>query len=69
METICAPCGVVIAWKKFAKSESPTKIVNFINEVYPRADLRPDYICIDKACAVLKYLVAQKKWNEWKEMN
>src|SRR5271170_7803721 len=26
VETICAPCGTVIAWAKFAKSESPTKI-------------------------------------------
>ena len=26
VETICAPCGVVIGWEKFAKSESPTKI-------------------------------------------
>jgi hypothetical protein len=29
VETICAPCGVVIAWTKFAKSESPTNILNF----------------------------------------
>ena len=25
VETICAPCGVVVAWTKFDKSESPTK--------------------------------------------
>ncbi|KIM38574.1 hypothetical protein M413DRAFT_45603, partial [Hebeloma cylindrosporum] len=30
VETICAPCGVVIAWTKFAKSESPTNILNFL---------------------------------------
>src|SRR4029077_12845547 len=24
VETICAPCGVVIAWAKFPKAESPT---------------------------------------------
>ena len=29
IETICAPCGVVIAWAKFAKSESPTNILSF----------------------------------------
>src|ERR1700742_3635770 len=34
LETICAPCGIVIAWKKFAKSELPTKIVDFITQVY-----------------------------------
>src|ERR1700720_776865 len=30
VETICAPCGVVIAWTKFAKAESPTNILNFL---------------------------------------
>ena len=28
VETLCAPCGVVVAWTKFDKSESPTKILN-----------------------------------------
>ena len=67
LETICAPCGVVIAWKKFATSESPSKIVNFINEVYPTSDMRPDYICIDKACLVLKHLIATNQWDQWKD--
>ena len=26
VETICAPCGVVVAWANFPKSESPTHI-------------------------------------------
>ena len=26
VETICAPCGVVIAWTKFTKAESPKNI-------------------------------------------
>ena len=26
VETICAPCGTVIAWAKFAKSESESNI-------------------------------------------
>jgi hypothetical protein len=30
VETICAPCGVVIAWTKFAKSESTTNILNWL---------------------------------------
>jgi len=34
VETICAPCGVVIAWTKFAKAESPTNILNFLDSVY-----------------------------------
>ena len=35
IETICAPCGVVIAWAKFDKAESPTNILNFLANVYP----------------------------------
>jgi hypothetical protein len=52
VETICAPCGVVIAWTKFARSESTTNILCFLESVYPTEDSRPDYICIDKACQV-----------------
>ena len=48
-ETICAPCGVIIAWAKFDKAESPTNILNFLANVYPNEPSRPDYICIDKA--------------------
>jgi hypothetical protein len=29
VETLCAPCDVIVAWTKFDKSESPTKILNF----------------------------------------
>lgn len=52
VETICAPCGTVIAWTKFDKSESPTKILDWLEQVYPHPGLRPAYICIDKACQV-----------------
>ena len=50
VETICAPCGVVVAWTKFAKSESESNILAFLNKVYPSIESCPDYICIDKAC-------------------
>jgi len=53
VETVTAPCGVVIAWAKFPKSESPTNILNFLETVYPTAESHPDYICIDKACLLL----------------
>lgn len=67
VETICAPCGVVIAWTKFAKSESPTNILNFLERVFPTAELRPNYICIDKACAVLRTAYANGSWDRiWK---
>jgi hypothetical protein len=66
VETITAPCGVVIAWTKFAKSESPTNILNFLQSVYPTPDSRPDYVCIDKACVVLRTAIANGTWSTWK---
>jgi len=67
VETICAPCGVVIAWTKFDKSESPTNILNFLNQVYPTEESRPNYICIDKACQVLRTAIANKSWEVWEK--
>jgi hypothetical protein len=67
VETICAPCGVVVAWTKFAKSESPTNILNFLQTVYPTEESRPSYICIDKACLVLHTSVANSSWDSWKK--
>jgi hypothetical protein len=67
VETICAPCGVVIAWAKFAKSESPTNILQFLESVYPKKETRPDYICIDKACLVLRTSRANGSWHEWSQ--
>ncbi|KAM6489956.1 hypothetical protein JOM56_002878 [Amanita muscaria] len=67
VETICAPCGVVVAWAKFHNAESPTNILEFLQAVYPEKDQRPAYICIDKACMVLKTVVNQNKWVPWLE--
>jgi len=67
VETICAPCGTVIAWTKFAKSESPTHILNFLASVYPSEESRPEYICIDKGCQVLCTCVINGSWEEWKK--
>ena len=67
VETVCAPCGTVIAWTKFAKSESPTKIMNFLNRTYPTKESRPAYICIDKACTVLKFIVDNDAYSDWLE--
>ena len=67
VETICAPCGVVIAWTKFDKSESPTNILKFLESVYPTEESQPAYICIDKACQVLWTAVSNKSWNTWKK--
>ncbi|KAH6896217.1 hypothetical protein BKA70DRAFT_1231707 [Coprinopsis sp. MPI-PUGE-AT-0042] len=57
VETLCAPCGVPIAWKLFDKSESPTNIIAFLDDVYPAPTPRPNFIAIDKACIVLKTLL------------
>ena len=67
VETICAPCGTVIAWAKFAKSESPSNILRFLETVYPTEESHPDYICIDKACLVLRTAIANGSWDaKWK---
>ena len=50
--TICAPCGVVIAWTKFDKSESPTQILGFLESVYPGEQSRPDYTVAQKTVQV-----------------
>jgi hypothetical protein len=67
VETICAPCGVVIAWTKFAKAESPSNILDFLESVYPDSTVRPDYVCIDKGCLLLRHAVASGRWNGWKD--
>jgi hypothetical protein len=65
IETICAPCGVVIAWAKFAKSESPTNILRFLESVYPTEMSRPNYVCIDKGCLVVRTSIANGSWESW----
>jgi hypothetical protein len=67
VETVVAPCGVVISWTKFDKSESPTNILNYLNKIYPTPESRPAYICIDKACLVLRTAIANGSWDEWKK--
>jgi hypothetical protein len=67
VETICAPCGAVIAWTLFDKAESPTNILHFLEAVYPTPDLRPNYVCIDKACAVLQTSISNGAWNTWNQ--
>ena len=65
VETIVAPCGVVIAWVKFAKAESPTNILKFMEDTFPDGSTRPDYICINKACLVLRTSIQNGSWDEW----
>ena len=67
VETICAPCGAVIAWTLFDKAESPTHILQFLEAVYPTPDLWPNYVCIDKACAVLHISISNGAWNTWNQ--
>ncbi|KAF6750848.1 hypothetical protein DFP72DRAFT_851376 [Ephemerocybe angulata] len=61
VETACAPCGAVIAWTKFDKSESPTKILALLKSTYPNPDDRPSYICIDTRWIVDTYYYKNHK--------
>jgi hypothetical protein len=63
VETVCAPCGVVVAWTKFAKDESPSNILAFLQKVFPTEESRPDYFCIDKACLVLRSALRRGLWD------
>ncbi|KAF8989992.1 hypothetical protein BDQ17DRAFT_1256315 [Cyathus striatus] len=65
VETICAPCGAVIAWTKFVKSEAATNILKFLEDVFSNEESRPDYICIDKAYKVLRTAVENRSWVYW----
>ncbi|EDQ98858.1 uncharacterized protein LACBIDRAFT_318626 [Laccaria bicolor S238N-H82] len=38
-----------------------------MKKVYPTKESHPDYICINKACKVLKHMAAQGHWDEWSE--
>ncbi|TFK31937.1 hypothetical protein BDQ12DRAFT_701384 [Crucibulum laeve] len=67
VETICAPCGVVIAWDLFDRSESATQILDFLERIFPKEESRPTYICIDKACLVLQSAISNQSWEEWKK--
>ena len=60
-----APCGVVIAWTKFDKAESPTNILKFLEKVFPTEESCPAYICIDKACQVVKTAISNGSWEKW----
>ena len=53
--------------QKFAKSESESNILKFITRTYPTKESRPDYICIDKGCRLLKHIAAQGHWDEWSQ--
>jgi hypothetical protein len=67
VEIATTTCGLPLAWEKFAKAESPTNILNFLDRVYPTEESRPDYVCIDKACLVLRHAVTSGRWDAWKK--
>ena len=63
VETICAPCGVVIACTEFSKAKSTTNILKFLQDIFPAKKSCPDYICIDKACQVMQTAANNGSWN------
>ncbi|KAF8995016.1 hypothetical protein BDQ17DRAFT_1212775, partial [Cyathus striatus] len=50
---------------KFTKSEGPGNINIFLDHVYPTLESHPSYVCIDKACIVLKNAVLNGAWRIW----
>ena len=67
-ETACFPCGVVLGWSLFDKSESPTKILRFLETLFPTPDSRPSFICIDKGCQVFRTAVVNGSFETtWKD--
>ncbi|KAF8975052.1 hypothetical protein BDQ17DRAFT_1208619, partial [Cyathus striatus] len=44
VETLCAPCGAVITWTKFTKSEGSRNIMRFLDHVYSTLESCPSYI-------------------------
>ena len=39
--------------------------MQFLETVYPTEESRPDYICIDKACLVLRHCINNGSWDTW----
>ena len=67
-ETACFPCGVALGWALFDKSESPTKILHFLEALFPTPESRPSFICIDKGCQVFRTAVANGSFETtWKD--
>lgn len=67
VELMTNPCGVPVAFALFDRSESPTKIIDFIELHHPTPQSKSAYYCVDKACMVLRRLVTLRKWEEWKK--
>lgn len=64
----CFPCGVVIAWTLFDRSESPTNILGFLADIFPTPQSRPSYICVDKGCQILRTAVVNGSFETtWKD--
>jgi len=47
--------------------QSTSTILDFLDKVYPDVNFRPDYICIDKGCQLLRHAVASSQWDGWKD--
>lgn len=67
-ETACYPCGVGIAWTLFNTSESPNKILSFMERTFDTPESRPSFICIDKGCQVFRSAVKNGSFaTTWKD--
>jgi len=48
-------------------SSLPCKAMAHTQQVYPTSELQPNYICIDKACRILRTAISNGSWNTWKQ--
>ncbi|KIJ42404.1 hypothetical protein M422DRAFT_171092 [Sphaerobolus stellatus SS14] len=57
LEIATALCGVPLTWTKFARAESETNIIAFIEDSWPTPQSRPSYIGLDKGCKTLRTML------------
>jgi hypothetical protein len=66
VETMMRPCGVVLAWDLWDKSESVSKIAAFIQKHHPTPETKAAYYAIDKGCQLLRHLLISGKWADFR---
>lgn len=66
IETLQWACGTPIAWTKCYRSESPTQIIQFLNNVWKdHPELKPGFLAYDSACKALRYVAGRDDEHHW----
>ncbi|GAA5897886.1 hypothetical protein JCM6882_005105 [Rhodosporidiobolus microsporus] len=66
LQLLVGACGTPLAWSKFANGETPSEVLSFLSSAHSQLDSSsasvapsfPSYIAYDRACHVLRSLVA-----------